>query len=141
MKSYIYIIILLMMLPLSVVGQKVTLGSAKLKDGGDYNGELVSGNMKANTRRVSVRAMASTRSLMVKNTRASGIRISSMARASIISRTIIDTTVFGFVTISMVTALCIISTVTSMMANGSKINDQGRGFTYLLAVPIIAVTG
>ena len=131
------------MLPLSVVGQKVTLGSAKLKDGGDYNGELVSGKPhgKGTTVYKNGNVMASTRSLMVKNTRASGIRISSMARASIISRTIIDTTVFGFVTISMVTALCIISTVTSMMANGSKINDQGRVFTYLLAVPIIVVTG
>ena len=42
MKRFIYTILMLM-LPLMVGAQKITLGSAKTKDGGDYNGEMVSG--------------------------------------------------------------------------------------------------
>ena len=42
MKRFTYIFIMLM-LPLIVEAQKITLGSAKTKDGGDYNGEMVAG--------------------------------------------------------------------------------------------------
>ena len=43
MKLYIYAILFTMMFPLSAGAQKITLGSTKTKDGGDYNGEIVSG--------------------------------------------------------------------------------------------------
>ena len=42
MKRFTYTILMLM-LPLMVGAQKITLGSAKTKDGGDYNGEMVAG--------------------------------------------------------------------------------------------------
>jgi hypothetical protein len=109
--------ILTLMMPLSMAAQKITLGSVKTKDGGQYQGEIMMGKphgkgrtvyktvipMRANMRKESVRVMAHTSSSMERNRKESGSRTSSMERAHIISQTIIVMKVCGSVTTSMVT--------------------------------------
>ena len=76
MKRFIYTILMLM-LPLMVGAQKITLGSAKTKDGGDYNGEMVSGKPNGKGRTIYKNGN--------RNTKESGFRISSTDKALITS--------------------------------------------------------
>ena len=93
----------MLFLPLCGSAQKISMGSCTTRDGGEYKGEMVAGKPhgKGNTvfkngdtyegeyakgkRRVSVRAMVSILSPMVKSMRASGSRTSSTVRERSIS--------------------------------------------------------
>ena len=98
MKRFTYTILMLM-LPLMVGAQKITLGSAKTKDGGDYNGEMVAGKPNGKGRtiykngnsyegeyvRASARGMASISLPTARSTKVNGSRTSSTEKAPTIS--------------------------------------------------------
>ena len=82
---------------ISLQAQKITLGTYKMKDGGEYKGEMQSGKphgkgrtvSKVNTSKANVRATVSILSLTARNTKANGFRTISTARVPIIFRTTI----------------------------------------------------
>ena len=101
MKKRNIILAFYSLLALSVSAQKITLGSCKMKDGGEYKGQMMSGKphgkgttygktetaLRASMPRGNVRAMACIPSMMAKSMKDSGCRITNTAKVLSISIT------------------------------------------------------
>ena len=108
------IIALSLFLPFTADAQKITLGSATTKDGGEYQGEMVMGKPNGKGKAVykngnlyegeyvkgKRQGFGIFTFLMARNTRASGFRISSMVREHITSQITIVTMACGSAIIS-----------------------------------------